>query len=98
MKKLEVLYKIKNDLNFKIMKGYINVSDYDIYDKLKDRLSKLINKYNFISSKDSMFTSSKFLIIFFFVKYCLNSLTKLLSVMEFLFDPDFILFGDLDLI
>ena len=46
MKKLEVLYKIKNDLNFKIMKGYINVSDYDIYDKLKDRLSKLINKYN----------------------------------------------------
>ena len=46
MKKLEVLYKIKNDLNFKIMKGYINISDYDIYDKLKNRLSKLIDKYN----------------------------------------------------
>ena len=46
MKKLEVLYKIKNDLNFKIMKGYINVSDYDIYDKLKDRLAKLIDRYS----------------------------------------------------
>ena len=45
-KKLEVLYKIKNDLDFKVMKGYINVSDYDIYDKLKARLSKLIDKYN----------------------------------------------------
>ena len=28
------------------MKGYINISDYDIYDKLKERLAKLINIYS----------------------------------------------------
>ena len=46
MRKLELLYSIKNDLNYKIMKGYINISDYDIYDKLKERLARLINIYS----------------------------------------------------
>ena len=46
IRKLELLYNIKNDLNYKIMKGYINISDYDIYDKLKERLAKLINIYS----------------------------------------------------
>ena len=46
MRKLGLLYSIKNDLNYKIMKGYINISDYDIYDKLKERLAKLISIYS----------------------------------------------------
>ena len=45
-RKLELLYNIKNDLNYKILKGYINISDYDIYDKLKERLEKLIDIYS----------------------------------------------------
>ena len=49
-------------MNFKIIKGYINVSDYDIYDKLKDRLAKLIDKYNiqeYITNIEDCFDESR---------------------------------------
>lgn len=46
MRKVELLLEIKHDLNYKIMKGDIYASDYDIYEKLIEKLKKLIGLYS----------------------------------------------------
>ena len=45
-RKLELLVEIENELKYKIMIGEINLSDYDIYTRLKEKLKNLMNSYN----------------------------------------------------
>ena len=45
-RKMRLLLKFKNDIDYKIMKGEINELDIDIFSKLKEKLDKLIDEYN----------------------------------------------------
>ena len=45
-RKMRLLLKFKNDIDYKIKTGDMNVSDIDIFSKLQEKLDKLINFYN----------------------------------------------------
>ena len=45
-RKMRLLLKFKNDINYKIKTGDMNVSDIDIFSKMQEKLDKLMNFYN----------------------------------------------------
>ena len=54
MRKMRLLLKFKNDIDYKIKKGEMNLSDIDTFSKFREKFDKLMNLYNINGNEEKM--------------------------------------------